>query len=74
MSNCQLSEYTLQNKKNVQHNLISLNTLTKCIFLFMLYLKRRAVSFSPQQTLHKRMKELSTPLSSSYRDSLFLNK
>jgi hypothetical protein len=38
MSNCQLPENNLQNTTNVQHNIMSLNTLTNCMFLFVFYL------------------------------------
>ena len=46
VSNCQLPKYTITKYKNVQHNFISLNTLTNCIFLFMFYLTQFWLIFS----------------------------
>ena len=60
MSNCQFPENALQNTKNVQHNSISLNTLTNCIFLFMFHLTSSFDLYVHifQHPLHKRMREL----------------
>ena len=74
VSNCQLPKYTITKCKNVQHNFISLNTLTNCIFLFMFYLTHSFDSFPPLHPLHKRMRELSFPLSIILIYSLYINK